>query len=72
MGRVGDAHRAVLQGSRLPRAGVAQGAGHHLQHESRLRGLGQLGNGKLLQFNEYRKDCQKGLPIQRAGPRRYL
>ena len=32
--------------------GVAQRARHYLQHEPRRRGLGQLSDGKLLQFIE--------------------
>ena len=44
----------------LPRP--AQGARHSVQHESCWRGLGQLGDGKLLQLNEDRTDRAQGLP----------
>ena len=47
--------------------GIAQGARHHLQHESRGRGLGQLGDGELLQFIEDRAHGQEGVPLQGAG-----
>ena len=41
--------------------GLAERTGHHLQHEPCGRGLGQLGNGELLQFAENRKSGMKGL-----------
>ena len=47
--------------------GIAQGARHHLQHEPRGRGLGQLGDGELLQFIEDRAHGQEGVPLQGAG-----
>ena len=41
--------------------------GHRVQHEPRWRGLGQLGDGELLQQLENRTDCTQGLPLARAG-----
>ena len=49
----------------LPEA--AQRTRHHLQHEPRRRGLGQLGDGELLQLTEDRAHGQQGLPQSRAG-----
>jgi hypothetical protein len=48
--------------------GLAQGTWHHLPHEPCGRGVGQLGHGELLQFNEDGTHCQEGLPQPRAGP----
>lgn len=46
---------------------LAQGTGHHLQHEPRRRGLGQLGDGELLQFDESPTHRRPGLSDPRGG-----
>jgi putative transposase len=43
---------------------AAGGTGHHLQHEPRWRGLGQLGHGELLQLAEDRAHSPQGLPTR--------
>ena len=42
--------------------GPAQSPGYPVQHEPRRRGVGQLGNGELLQLHEDRTNRTQGLP----------
>jgi len=48
--------------------GLAQRPRHHLQHEPSGRGLGQLGDGELLQLVENRADVPQGLSFKDRRP----